>query len=128
VPALCISKSTMKDIINALNDKQREKLAQRIARKDYEYIKSYMSTSSDAGEAVVHLKKLANDFFWGDVNASTHKNAIELTIHSNVFTSKKEKQFYDLIYLHFMSFFGYKTSGYNKLTNLYRFSYEKSED
>ncbi len=131
IPSAFISKSSMQDIIHLLSKKALDKLAKKIAIKDYEHIQKHMVGASELKKdpllALDKLNQLANDFYWGKVTYKKVGAKIEICIQSDLYISDKGILFYQKIYDYFMEILGYKKTGRDILQKSAIYSLKKAK-
>ncbi|VVB75921.1 Uncharacterised protein [uncultured archaeon] len=127
IPSVFISKSTFLEFIEELSTDYLDKLAKKVAIRDYELIAKKLpkSESKKVGlEQLIFLQKLnelANSYYWGKVAYSVNEGTVDVKISSFMFTTKKAKHFYEKLYVYFMDLLGFKLKKKNDLLQTYSF-------
>lgn len=130
IPSVFISKSTLQEFVEYSSKNTLEKIAKKIAAKDFEYIMKHMIDKSELRDnpllLLERLNELANDYYWGQVSYKQNNCLVEIKIGSDTYASIKGKHFYDKIYFYFMQLLGYKLVKRNTLDTTY--TYKKVKD
>lgn len=125
IPSVFISKSTLQEFVESASKSTLERIAKKIAEKDYKYILGHMIEKSELGQNPLSmlnkLNELANDYYWGKVSYKKQGDAVEIKINSNLYVTNKGKHFYDKIYEYFMNILGYKLIKRNTLETTYTY-------